>query len=129
MMLNNLNMCPYSVILLLFCHFVGDFIFQTSHMALNKGKNNKVLIRHAIAYIFAFIPIFLLLVYSKTLMIALNFILLNCVLHIIQDFWTSRLNAHLKRNYGEGAFFKGIGFDQFLHFVCLITTFYYLLNL
>lgn len=121
-------MCPYCIILLLFCHFIGDFVFQTSYMALNKGSNNTVLAMHALAYISAFLPVFILIIFSKSFLIASVFIILNFLLHLIQDYWTSRLNAYLKRNYGEGLFFKGIGFDQFLHFVCLITSLYYLLN-
>lgn len=31
-------------------HFVGDYLFQTEYMAMNKGKSNYILLAHCFCY-------------------------------------------------------------------------------
>ena len=43
---------------LLFAHNLGDYLFQSNYLALNKGKDNYVLCVHAILYTLATALIF-----------------------------------------------------------------------
>lgn len=57
------------------------------------------------------------------------FVIVTFFCHTIQDYITSRENAILAKLESKHKFFVSIGFDQFLHFVQLILTYYYLINL
>jgi len=55
----------------------------------------------------------------------MDFVIINGVLHWITDLITSRINARLYNNENKHWFYIGIGFDQFIHAVCLIYTYEY----
>lgn len=63
------------IICLIFCHFVGDYLFQTDYLAGNKGKDWYLLIAHCVLYSLPFA-----LVFGITWQLAVVF-----VLHIIVD--------------------------------------------
>jgi len=99
------------VLLLAFLHFVADFLFQTDYMANNKSKSNKALGLHVLVYSLPF------------LVIGWEFAVVNLVLHFSVDFVTSRMTSKLFAEKKVGLAFKVIGFDQFLHTLCLIITY------
>lgn len=47
-----------TVIYLIICHAVGDYVLQTSYLAGNKGRDDYILLMHCITYVAPFILIF-----------------------------------------------------------------------
>ncbi|MAU26707.1 MAG: hypothetical protein CMH48_14655 [Muricauda sp.] len=101
-------------IVLLLAHWVGDYLLQTNNMALKKHHSLKWLSLHILVYT-AVLLVFCNLVFSWQ--IALGYAVINGLLHFITDFFTSKLAAkyHGKRRI----FYSILGFDQFVHMVCL----------
>ncbi len=100
---------------LLTLHFIADFIMQSDYVARNKSKSNLVLLKHVTIYALPFM-----------LLISPLYGTVNGVLHFIVDYFTSRLTGRL---WGAGKvhwFFVTIGFDQLLHALILIWTYYWL---
>jgi len=46
-----------SILLLVACHNLGDFAFQSQWMAMEKGKNWEVLGYHVLVYTIMFVPL------------------------------------------------------------------------
>ena len=44
-----------TIIWIILCHCLGDYFFQTQHLALNKGKDNYLLFVHCVTYCTPFI--------------------------------------------------------------------------
>lgn len=109
------------VLIILFAHFIGDFIFQTDWQAKNKSTNMEALTNHIITYTCTFLPIALFL---GTL--GIIFLILVFGLHWITDYFTSKLNSKLWEDKKVHWFFVSIGFDQFLHFCQLLLIYYFL---
>ena len=119
---------PLSLIL---AHYVGDWIFQTNWQALNKSKNNQALSLHVLSYSACFLPW------------GLGFASATFILHWVTDYVTSRATSNLfffrpTECYTvkgtpykhwlyigalRGKFFKMIGADQLIHYVCLALTY------
>jgi hypothetical protein len=111
----------YAIILILFAHFVSDFVFQTDKQAINKSTSNLWLTYHVLAYTTGiFLTISIL---SKSIEIGLLYALLNGCIHWGQDYVTSRINSKLWRENKRHWFFVGIGADQFIHATILILTY------
>jgi hypothetical protein len=104
---------------LLFCHFVGDFVFQSRYMAENKSTSFKVLAYHVAVYMIfvSFGACFAGWTWSL-----LGFILVNFGLHYLTDAVTSRITAYFWSVKNSKAFFTTIGFDQFIHAASLLVT-------
>jgi len=109
-------MTIYDVLLLVWVHFVSDFVLQTDYVAKNKSKSNLVLLQHVVIYSIPF------------LYFGWMFALINLVLHFLVDFVTSRITAKLWANNKVHYFFITIGFDQALHLTSLIGTRYLMSN-
>lgn len=122
------------VLLVCFTHWVADFVFQTDWMAQNKSKSNFPLLTHVCVYTFIFSP---LAVYAfDDMLLVLYFLGFNLFAHFIVDYNTSRLSSKLYKQNKLGSstvpnfgFFSVIGFDQFLHYVCLFGSYVYLSSL
>lgn len=125
--------------IMLAVHFIGDFLFQSNWMALNKSRRVLPLLAHVSAYTAAFVPMALALFPQAHHMV--GFLLLTFGLHVLVDAVTSRITQALwfvdlercdsvirqdgfpywvsfndiKRHW----FFVVIGFDQLLHAACL----------
>jgi hypothetical protein len=119
---------------MLFIHWVADFLFQSTWMATHKSVSSKALLLHTATYTLimaTFIaPVFL---YWDLVSFFHNLIIFawSCFFfHTIQDFFTSKMTSSRfragKYNGLTGAF-TIIGFDQFLHYVQLFLTFYFLI--
>lgn len=107
--------------ILLITHWLGDYVFQTSKMALGKSKHLKWLSMHVLAYT-GVLSVCALVVFP--LKIALSYTLINGVLHGITDYFTSKLAAKYQDN--PRIFFPVLGFDQLLHVLTLYVTYLYL---
>ena len=106
------------IIWLLFSHWVADFILQSDWMAQNKSKRWDALLAHCSVYGIAL----------GILTLNPIFGLINAFIHILVDFFTSRLNSYLWDKKEVHWFFVSIGFDQFIHFVTLILTYNFLVK-
>lgn len=98
------------IILVLFAHFVGDFLLQSNWMAQNKSKHLNALTVHVMCYM---TPLFFF---------GFKFALINGLLHFCVDFVTSRVSSKLWEQKKVHWFFVIIGLDQFIHSTCLILT-------
>jgi hypothetical protein len=123
----------YTIILILFLHFVSDFVLQSRDMGRKKGKNLYWLTTHVFVYSLSFTFLWFLLTkplnnpYNEVIM----FFSLVFSTHWITDYFTSKLSGgfYLKmnesksvktKNFYEWLFWLIIGFDQFIHIASLI---------
>lgn len=127
-------------LIILFIHFVSDFIFQDEKWATTKSTSIISLLKHTLTYSLIWLTIGSL--YSVYLSIykdiqvgelvfkmTLYFTLITFVAHTITDYFTSKIT---KRLYEQGkfgssipnlGFFTVIGGDQILHYIQLFLTF------
>lgn len=99
-----------TIILLVWLHYLGDFILQTDKMALNKSSSYKWLSIHVLVYT---IPLFIL---------GWKFALVNGAAHFATDFVTSTFSSKAYAAGKRGLFFKIIGADQAAHVTVLFLT-------
>ena len=84
-----------AIVLVIFCHFVGDYLFQTEYMARDKDKDWWVLIAHCVCYCVPFLLCF-------GIRWQLGFIF---IAHLIIDWGKCRKHWY------------GIFYDQYFHIV------------
>ena len=107
--------------LILFWHWLADFVLQSDKDAKGKSTSNKSLLSHTLVYSMAWLPIL-----SLNVIGALWFVLITFICHTAQDYITSR---EVKKYFDKQNFHNGfvvIGIDQFLHYVQLILCYYFL---
>jgi len=104
---------------LMLAHWVGDFLLQSSWMALEKSRSILALSAHVGTYGLV-ILVWSLFVTSP--LVAIQFVAVNMALHFVIDSVTSRLTTYFRHQDNQRAMFSTIGFDQWLHFVCLYVT-------
>lgn len=113
-------------IMILLIHFLADFGLQTHEQSQNKSSSNKWLFYHVGVYTliwgvaFFFLPI-------KDIFLTFWGWFLFCILigvpHFITDYITSRVG---KPFWEKGDLHNGfvvIGFDQVVHYLCLLYVF------
>jgi hypothetical protein len=103
-----------TITLVLFTHWVADFVLQSNWMAQGKSKTYLPLISHVAVY---------------TLVLALIhplWAIVNGILHLVVDYFTSRISSKLYAKGDIHNFFVVIGLDQFIHVITLLTTYYYI---
>ncbi len=91
----------YAVLIWLACHFLGDFAFQSTWMAANKGKSWEVNFYHAATYTAVFV------LFARATPAAIAVIFLS---HVIIDPLKTRYNI-----------IKPIWVDQALHFIVIFA--------
>lgn len=98
------------IYLILFVHFVADFILQTNKMATNKSTSTAWLSSH-------------ILVYTLVMSVfGIQYAIVNGLAHFIVDFITSRLTSYFWKKGDRHKFFIVIGLDQFIHTAVLIAS-------
>jgi len=107
-------------------HWIADFVLQTDWQAKNKSKNNWALIGHVASYslcltFFAFFS----LLYKDEGFPWTEWVMLNFALHLVTDYFTSRINSYLWSKGRVHDFFVCVGFDQVIHYTCLFGTLFY----
>jgi len=113
-----------TAVAILFIHFIGDFLFQSTNMAVNKAVSLKWLFIHVATYtLVLYLGSGILLGF----VVAVQYSLVNGGLHLVTDFFTSKMNARLNKREDKRWFFCGIGFDQFIHAASLLLTYDYLI--
>ena len=126
----------YTLFVILFIHWVADFIFQTHNQAINKSKSNYYLTMHVLTYSFIWLfACYIYCIYSFAssdgkeqfttdgLKFMLLFPSITFVCHWITDYFTSRLNSYLHKKGDIHNFFVSVGGDQLLHMIQLVLTF------
>ncbi len=103
---------------ILLAHWMGDYGFQTSKMALGKSHHFKWLAYHVLTYTSILLICSLLLF---PLEIAIGYLLINGVLHGITDFFTSKLTSKYRET--PRIFYIVLGLDQMIHTITLYVTF------
>lgn len=109
------------ILLLVWTHFVADFILQTHTMAVNKSTSNKWLASHVGVYTLVFILVSLL-----SPILTIWYALINGIIHFATDYVTSRITSRLWRENRVHDFFVVIGLDQALHMTAMILTYYWM---
>ena len=125
------------LLIILFWHWLVDFVVQTDWQAKNKSIDNDALCTHTCVYALSWVvPLALIDVWTNlhtghwafTIPHVQVFILFTLIAHTITDYFTSRLNTHLWKKGDVHNFFVSVGFDQFLHYLQLIVTYQLLLG-
>ncbi len=113
------------LICVLILHWAGDFLCQTSWMAINKSKSWVALAVHVAVYttVLTLCLPFMVNVDSQKLV---WFGTINGAIHLIIDAITSRWNAFFQKKNWIWPFWGSIGFDQLLHNITLIVSVHYL---
>lgn len=106
-----------SIMVILFVHWIADFVCQSKWMAENKSKNAMALVTHTLVYtaiwfMWLTLPDYHLIPTGQML----TFLWLTWGIHTITDAFTSVVNAELWQQQKTRAFFNVIGFDQLLHY-------------
>lgn len=101
-------------VILVWLHFWADFVMQSDEVAQNKSKDCKVLCKHGALYGLPFV------------FFGWQFAVVNAVLHIAVDFFTSKLTAKLHVAGERRKFFLVIGADQAVHVTVLFLTYKHL---
>lgn len=102
------------IVILIWIHFIADFILQTDDIAKAKSTSNKALLIHVVIYS-------VLLLWFGWL-----FAIVNLVGHAITDYFTSRTASYFYQNDQRHWFFVTIGFDQAIHLTMLVLTYWWL---
>lgn len=106
-------------------HFLGDFVFQSSKMATGKSKSLKWLSIHVGVYaLISLISFFVLGNFYGSFLVGFYWWITNVLLHFIVDFFTSKITSRFWEQKNMRFFFVMIGFDQLIHSLCLISTFF-----
>jgi len=116
------------ILILLFAHWIGDFMLQKEEWAVTKHNNFTNLQKHTAVYtltISIFVGIWMLLQseIEFRLISLLLFMLVTSIVHTIIDFITSKITHRLYDKGNMHVFFIVIGLDQLLHYIILILTF------
>jgi Na+/proline symporter len=98
-------------LIIIWIHFIADFVFQTDKMALNKSKSNKWLGIHSLIYCIPFI------------FFGWQYAVVNGIIHFVIDYMTARGTSKLWNANKRHWFFVLIGLDQAIHITILIITF------
>lgn len=109
-----------TLLLIVWLHWIADFILQSDYTAKNKSKSNLVLLNHVAIYA---IPFFIASVFWSFSPV---WIILNAALHFVIDWCTSRVTSKLWAKQQVHNFFVVIGLDQALHLTCLLVTYYFM---
>jgi len=112
-------------LIILFWHFIADFLCQTDWMANNKSKGWDALLWHTAIYsVLWFFPVITYgIIYDAPQRIIL-FVPITFVAHTVTDYITSRETTKLWTDGKIRPFFHVIGLDQYLHYIQLFVTFY-----
>lgn len=114
----------YQILIILFIHWIADFVLQSNTMATNKSTSKYWLTLHVLTYSSVWLALGVW--YFDPWMVS-AFVAITFACHWITDYFTSKWTARLWKEGEVHNFFVVVGFDQFLHFTQLILT-YSILN-
>lgn len=113
------------LILLLLMHFLSDFVFQSREQADSKSNSILALLAHCYGYTcwIGITTIAISGVFNKIGVDVMGILWYTISLgytHLCIDFCTSKFNKRAYENKHDKLFWTGIGFDQWLHQICII---------
>ena len=116
------------LILILFYHWVMDFVAQTRHVAETKSESFTTVFMHACLYMMpAFVINAIAFVFNQfylpTYIAFSSWIFVNGIAHLVQDFYTSRTQAYLHTQNKTKLFWNSLGFDQFAHIAFAVLSY------
>ena len=115
---------------IIFIHWLADFVFQTDEMARGKSKNFSDLVYHTTVYSLVWLITIPIITYFDNIeqytVKYILFVAITFLIHTFTDYFTSRINAKLWEQKKVHNFFVSVGFDQFLHYLQLFLTYYFL---
>lgn len=114
----------WAVTLMLFGHWLADFVFQPDWMSKAKSKSWSVLYFHSLRiYVGSFLTgMLLVFIFGGSSPGFVYWALLNGAAHFGIDAITSRITGKLYAKGDVHNFFVVIGFDQFLHLALATVT-------
>ena len=104
-----------ALILIIWVHWVADFVFQSHRVASNKSKNELVLAEHILIYTLPF-----------TFLFGWQYSLVNGLAHWVTDWVSSRTNTYFWEKGDVHNFFVSVGVDQAVHMTTLVLTYVWL---
>lgn len=115
------------LILLLFMHFLSDFVFQSREQADSKSSSIRALLAHCYEYTcwIGVTTIAISGVFNKIGVDVMGILWYTASLgytHLCIDFFTSKFNKWAYKKKHDKLFWTGIGFDQWLHQLCIIIS-------
>jgi hypothetical protein len=126
-----------TLVLIFFLHFLADFILQPYWMKIEKSRRWEIMLFHIVIYSNVFF-VGLSFVYNSIL--ATSYALVNGFIHYLIDWASSRVisvsSKDLKIKEGPEPLYERVdmyypiiflGIDQYLHHICIIITWYYML--
>ena len=116
------------VLVLLFIHWIADFLTQNDWLATNKSKSWVALLCHTALYtitmgIFMNLFDFFGLFTHKYTYSILIFVAILFTTHTIIDYTSSRITSKLYKKGNMRTFFDVIGFDQFMHYLTIFLAY------
>ena len=116
------------LVVILFTHWLADFVFQSDETAKNKSSKFKVLLGHALSYAMYWQITICLFYYlnklgAQDVSDVFLFGGITFASHLFIDYVTSKYNKKLWEEGRTHDFFVSIGFDQLLHYLQLWFTF------
>ena len=118
-----------TIFLLLFIHYIADFICQPHEIASTKSHNIEAMLIHIIIYsLITFM--FLMFTIPGDIFSFVSVINYTCILglfHGLTDIVTSKFSKYLWNKGKVGDFFNLIGFDQLIHQTTILMLYYYVL--
>lgn len=96
-----------TLLILIFCHLVGDYVLQSNFLATTKGENWYHLFVHCVLYCLPFFIIF-----GMTWQLIYIFIT-----HLIVDFSSSPLIDSMKARYNKISYLT----DQICHYIVMLV--------
>lgn len=125
----------YDILLIIWAHFVADFMLQNDKMAQNKSTSNIWLTNHIMVYSAAMLGIMAPFVYFMDaanshiqLLWLLVWVAINGALHWITDWCSSRATSYLWQKGDRHNFFVVVGADQAIHLSTMVVTWAWLFN-
>ena len=114
------------VIWIISAHWLADFVLQSDWMAKKKSTNHGALAAHTLVY--GIFLILFMIPYGAPKSEIIVWGIVNMLLHGSYDFLSSHLNSYLWRRNEVHYFFVSIGFDQLIHYICLFSTWVWLIG-
>ncbi len=130
----------FDILIILFLHFVSDFVLQTRRMAQKKSKSLFWLSWHVLVYTTFLFWGWVCFVgfndYSSYTVFGVFYMVF--ISHFLTDFTTSKFTTYSyvrsiernisikKRNRWQYIFWLVLGLDQFVHFLSLILIYNYI---
>ncbi len=122
----------FNVILVLFIHWVADFVCQTHEMSIKKSKSIYWLSLHVSTYTAVTLAGWLTFFFDDFLVVDNSVLIISSITflsHWVTDYFTSKWTSKLWDKKQVHNFFVVVGLDQLIHTTTLIITLHILTSI